>query len=139
MRASLESSCIFLPEELATWRKHSRQASQGSTHLEARKEGLFADMAKKHFSYFLKRYPSISAKISRIGLNTVYERDQQSLRNPSKVVGHYEDPRLMRRAMDELNLRNLIFDLRDQPVNEEEFVDREVDASEVYGRKVIIK
>ena len=96
MRATLEASCIYIPDDLSIWRRHPRQASQQDAHLIARKDGVFRDMAAHHYSRLETRYPEFSKKMDKTGLHKVYERDYENLHSATGAKRAYDDLDLMR-------------------------------------------
>ncbi|OVE74307.1 hypothetical protein BVX94_00790 [bacterium B17] len=133
-RASLYSSVIFLPQDLAIWRIHPQQASLQKTHYNARKKGIFSEIAKDQVQPLKKLFPSFYQTTLNTGLHTNYLDDtmrlQEDERNfitkfihelkriifKNKSLGPrriYEDPDLMTSIAKRMKLFDLIYIIKD--------------------------
>tara|TARA_B100000749_G_scaffold280887_1_gene279862 strand:+ start:92703 stop:94478 length:1776 start_codon:yes stop_codon:yes gene_type:complete len=131
MRATTLASTVYLPEYLADWRRHSKQASQVGRHKKARRDGVFEDMTNSNRSEFQKHYPEIYETLDRYGLFDYYGYDRLvqnlgALPFGSKIVsalnrwskGKYpvayrsmENTNILQSIEKDINLRGLITEL----------------------------
>lgn len=72
MRVGLNENVVHVPKKLATWRRHSLQATQPSTFLHIRAKGEFRRLVRKALESFSNRNPKLAKALRRSNLNHFY-------------------------------------------------------------------
>lgn len=114
MRACMHHSTIFIPKELATWRRHEKQASQNDRHFAGRLSGHFAEINERHFQNLCKKHPHLAALISESGVHRAYINDHERVRravdsgkyNGERIPGP-EDVQLIKKVEHQIGLESL--------------------------------
>lgn len=114
MRACMHHSTVFIPQALATWRRHEKQASQDDRHFAGRLSGHFAEINERHFRNLTHAFPHLAALISQSGLHRAYINDHERVKR-SVDSGNYkgqripgpEDVELIKRSEQAIGLSTL--------------------------------
>lgn len=69
MRVGLSEDVIYLPDKLASWRRHGRQATQSNAHHEVTARGEFRRLTKKAMKFLRTRNPRLAKALRGSSLN----------------------------------------------------------------------
>jgi glycosyltransferase involved in cell wall biosynthesis len=72
MRVGLNENDVHIPKTLATWRRHTRQATQTTEMLRTRAQGEFHRLVRKALKSLQSRNPELAQALRRSDLNHFY-------------------------------------------------------------------
>ncbi len=80
MRVGIEENVVYVPEKLATWRRHDQQATQGDQIVPLRAHGEYRRLAKKALDSLQARNPQLAGRLRKSRLNRFYMTDEFAAR-----------------------------------------------------------
>jgi glycosyltransferase involved in cell wall biosynthesis len=69
MRVGIEEDVVYIPQKLATWRRHDLQATQGERFLPLRAQGEYRRLAQKALDSLSTRDPRLAGRLRKSRLN----------------------------------------------------------------------
>ena len=80
MRVGIEEDVVYIPQKLATWRRHDQQATQGDKFLPARAQGEYRRLAELALDSLQARNPQLAARLRKSRLNHFYMANELGAR-----------------------------------------------------------
>ncbi|MGB8474028.1 MAG: glycosyltransferase [Candidatus Acidiferrum sp.] len=80
MRVGIEEDVVYIPQKLATWRRHDQQATQGDQFLPLRAQGEYRRLAEMALDSLQTRNPKLARRLRKSRLNHFYMANELGAR-----------------------------------------------------------